>query len=938
MQNTPLSEILPNPIDWRWATWRDFTPLEKPEPRVFDEDTKNTCLEQIRKIRRRYWNFSNMDIPITMTREEAHFWLEANRLGNENYTRTPKTTADILKTMTFDGNLTDEQCLEIAIPKYSYGARFADRIIVALWNMLPIHKAIEYIRFFPSRRIGYRYGYGVTRLNGFHEHIWPYLTEQERHLIRDYIRDDMKSLQPVGNTAPQPSGPEEMTAAIAAAVGGFTEELEAYVSSIDDNYFHNRNHNYHYYHTPIVPIIFGLDNPEKVKHHMHRLGIRLADEQQMTGWLAHTEASGLNWIYAGICQAGYKEKSLQLTQAFAAMAFPEMAPYMLALRQHQFTGTHPQKWLTEHPQTTAFGLAHCLPLNAHPTIPNLKKDAQEYLLMMKVKEQTDILNMVYEGIEDETVKEAFKTMVLDHKVEIAPEFTPENTPDWLRNGVQAIENMKKPPKLSWINYLELPQINFDGHRLTHTQGQALLIALAKSTLDKPHEFVMEIKKHASPHDLSEFSWGLFEHWLNSGSPSKERWAMEAMGHFGDDNIVLKLTPMIRAWPGMSQHQRAVKGLNILQKIGTDTALMQINGVSQKVKYQGIKREANRAMENIAKNRKMSREQLADRIIPDCGLDANGSKTFDYGPRQFTFVLTSEMKPVVRDEEKGKIRANLPKPNQKDDETKAAEAQAEWKLIKKQIREVTKVQVERLQNAMIVGRRLTTNEFTQYYVNHPLMFNIVQMMIWGGFDEQGELIKTFRVTDEHDYADMEDEDITLEGVVEIGVVHPMLLSEEERQNWGEVLSDYEIITPFQQLGRSIFTLKGNEPDETEITRFGNVKIAPLVMVGIVNRQGWERGGIEDGGVYYEYIKTFPFANTTAIIQHSGIAVGALDALGEATIEKCFFIKGLSPGGWRYSGWRYNRKDKALQLKEVNPVVVSEVLRDLGAIAAKGVSNG
>ncbi len=58
--------------------------------------------------------------------------------------------------------------------------------------------------------------------------------------------------------------------------------------------------------------------------------------------------------------------------------------------------------------------------------------------------------------------------------------------------------------------------------------------------------------------------------------------------------------MIKVWPGESQHQRAVLGLEILKTIGSDTALMQLNGIAQKVKFKGLKDMANTIMESIAK--------------------------------------------------------------------------------------------------------------------------------------------------------------------------------------------------------------------------------------------------------------------------------------------------------------------------------------------------
>src|SRR5262249_32735433 len=160
---------------------------------------------------------------------------------------------------------------------------------------------------------------------------------------------------------------------------------------------------------------------------------------------------------------------------------------------------------------------------------------------------------------------------------------------------------------------------------------------------------------------------------------------KAIGALGGDGCALKLTPLIRAWPGESQHQRAVAGLECLRAIGTDTALMQLNGIAQKLKFKGLQNKAREVMADIAHDRGMSPWELEDRIVPDLDLDESGNRTFDFGPRKFQLALGADLKPMIRDES-GKLRNDLPKPSTKDDAAKATAAVAEWKMLKKQLRE------------------------------------------------------------------------------------------------------------------------------------------------------------------------------------------------------------------------------------------------------------
>src|SRR5205823_1797158 len=117
--------------------------------------------------------------------------------------------------------------------------------------------------------------------------------------------------------------------------------------------------------------------------------------------------------------------------------------------------------------------------------------------------------------------------------------------------------------------------------------------------------------------------------------------------------------------------------------------------------------------------------------------------------------------------------------------------------------------------------------------------------------KGKLKATFRVTEEQDYASVKDEALQLPKDSHIGIVHPLHLSPDLAAGWGEVFSDYEIISPFPQIGRPVYQLEEGEDTKREITRFGNVKIPALALVGTLDRLNWTRGIPQDAGVFYEH---------------------------------------------------------------------------------------
>jgi hypothetical protein len=282
-----------------------------------------------------------------------------------------------------------------------------------------------------------------------------------------------------------------------------------------------------------------------------------------------------------------------------------------------------------------------------------------------------------------------------------------------------------------------------------------------------------------------------------------------------------------------------------------------------------------------------------------------------------------MKPMVRDAD-GKLKTDLPKPGAKDDATKANEAVAAWKLMKKQIKEVAKLQAQRLEQAMVTGRRWPVADFESLLVKHPLMIHLVRLVLWGGYDKSGKLASTFRVTEDRTLADAKDHAYEPKGVAAVGVVHPLHLSGEEKAAWGEVFSDYEIVPPFAQLGRPAFRLEPGEADAEELTRFKGVSLpAPTLVFGLENR-GWVRGGGGDGGSFREHYKSFPGSGVAAVVEYDGlVGFGYISPDEKITIEKCYFLRG---GTYSYRAGR-------VPLGGVDPVAVSEAIAELGALAAK-----
>ncbi len=897
------------PADWRWATWRPYTPLQRREPALFD------LARATQKSVSSGTSWPIHPLPHTMSRGEAGFWLSSMCLPYLN--NSSKSFNHQLREFLQE---TSEWTVERAIEKLSSMIhwRIAAELMIPLWNLFSPAEVYHIVNSFTVQL-----NYPITDSKlplvvGFQQYVAPYLTEAERIMLREIIREDVQK-----QAIPQQYS-AHLSLYLAAAVGGFSAELQEKIATLPDGACSSKGQ-YGYWRSNGIELIFGLDDPAKVERETRRLGHPLYKPEHLIGWLAHTETTALDHAYEGIVTHYDKGTAASLFKIFELIEDEAVIPWMLKLQKDApgFIPAEANKWLNTHRELSAHGAAIALSAGGKDA-----NEARDYLRLLKRKGYKELLNTLQLAPD---AQERLKAEVLDHTDNrLLPLLPTDQTPMWLSDAVSAIQKDKKAKRPLWIEPEDLPQIPLNKQALTSEHINALLIALRKSTLDKPHPFVILIKANIEPVFCDQFAWGLFSIWLERGGDTKEKWALIAIGLLGNDTSVLKLIPLISKWPGELSHQRAVLGLDVLRKIGTDTALMQINSLSQKAQFKRLRGAAQKAIQSIADERNLTPEQLADRIVPDCGLDADGKRTFDYGARQFTLIVDPELKPMIRGED-GKLKPDLPQSNRSDDAEKATIAQAEWKLIKKQVRSVAKLQSLRLEMAMMSRRTWTPNEFKMFLVDHPLMIHLVRSLVWCGYNAERTLQTTFRVTDEKDYATVDDEPLSLDGFTRVGLVHVLQLTQKEIAVWGEVLNDYDRLPPFAQLGRKTYALNPDEIEETEIIRYKDVSIEVTAFIGILQKLGWQRGVPGDGGVYYEHSKPFPEDNVTAIVQYEGIPIGYLGGWNNQEIERCFLVPGVYKANEAYP-----KHEKRIPLGEVNRVIMSEVLRDLELIASKGKS--
>ncbi|MFK3735245.1 WGR and DUF4132 domain-containing protein [Streptomyces sp. NPDC088090] len=480
---------------------------------------------------------------------------------------------------------------------------------------------------------------------------------------------------------------------------------------------------------------------------------------------------------------------------------------------------------------------------------------------------------------------------------------------------------RMPQAPAWCEPRVLPRIRLrTGATLPVTAVAHLLTMLAVSKPGAPYPGLAEVRELCTPESLAGFAWGLFEEWRVVGMPPKEAWTLHALGWFGDDDTVRALTPVIRAWPGEGAHQRAVEGLDVLAAIGTDTALLHLHGISQRVRFKALRQRAQEKIAEVAEGLGLTGEQLADRLVPDLGLDADGSTVIDYGTRLFTVGFDEGLGPYVLDAE-GRRLKDLPKPGARDETELATAERKRYLALKKEVRALAADQVRRLEAAMVDGRSWTGAEFRRLFVEHPLVRHLARRLVWSA--ERDGTATAFRISGDRACVDVRGGLVAVADDATVTLPHPLRFP-GRIDAWSEVLADHGIPQPFPQLGRRIHAATEEEAAGARLTRFEGVTVPIGRLLGLQKR-GWERGVPQDAGVERWFHRRLAPERHLVVQLEPGIAVGMPDEAPEQTLDTVWLDA--------HPGDHWPSRTYPLRFADLDPVTVSELLADLTELTSR-----
>lgn len=587
-----------------------------------------------------------------------------------------------------------------------------------------------------------------------------------------------------------------------------------------------------------------------------------------------------------------------------------------------------ERWFARHPEDAALGL---IPLALAKPGPR-RTTAEDFLVRVAVDNGTDT---VLEAAEH------YGHNVADAVSELLAERFDSSERATDRDAVAPVSATVREFR-DWLDPAALPPLPArpdGGTAIPTTSLPDVVKALSLSTLDDPYPGLDELIETVDPPAFAAFARTLFDAWGEHGYPWPERWVLDAQGLVGDDETVALLAPLIRKWPRESAHKRSDLGLRVLGAIGSEASLVQLQRIALKSRYKVQKQRAHEFAAQVARERGLTPDELADGLVPDLDLPKVGTKVLDYGRRQFEVHLTAELTPYVTED--GVRRKTLPKPGVKDDAERADPAYAWYKDFKKELRGLAADQLTRLERAMVSQRSWDTDVFRELFLEHPVMVQLARRLVWTvddpGFpttsdphlgphvprlDEGG----AFRVLEDNTLVDPDGRPYSLTDRASIRLAHPLRLPPVFLRDFRTAFADDGIRQPFEQLARGTFSLDEEARSFGVVLGIEGKTVATPKILGLESR-GWYRIAAEDNGIQFGVSRALPDGTVLYIGLDPGVTAGdpgwagyeeqTLTAAIATTAPRARPLPPVSKGS----------------LADLNPILASEILRDIDWLIAE-----
>ena len=340
-----------------------------------------------------------------------------------------------------------------------------------------------------------------------------------------------------------------------------------------------------------------------------------------------------------------------------------------------------------------------------------------------------------------------------------------------------------------------------------------------------------------------------------------------------------------------------------------------------VKYPSAQKIIEKRLEELSDRSGQDIAAMEDASLPDFGLGADGTLVQDFGGATGTITLTSTDTQASWTNEAGKAVKSPPAAVRKDHK----EAFTAFKQAAKDIEAARAAQAKRLEAGWLEQRDWAFADWQQHFLRHPLRRALVEALVW----QVGSPDNGFAVLPEDGVLrSLDGKDINPTADMRISLWHPLQAQPADVLAWRERIIERGLVQPVKQAHREIYVLTDAErTTNTYSNRFAAHILRQHQFRALCQARGWQ----------FEYLGGWDNWNqpTRALPQLNLRVEYAVEPVEDGQHSDAYVPLHLASDAVRFfeAGGR-----EAMPLEHVDPVVFSEMMRDVDLfVAVTSVAN-
>lgn len=324
----------------------------------------------------------------------------------------------------------------------------------------------------------------------------------------------------------------------------------------------------------------------------------------------------------------------------------------------------------------------------------------------------------------------------------------------------------------------------------------------------------------------------------------------ALADYPDEEVRQLLTQLLRK--GIYAAAAA------LGQIGDDQAAWCLAYSASRTVNTTLRLHCQKALEQLATSRGLIAEDVLDQAIPAGELDGQGQRNWQCDEYQIRLTLTRGSNFLRRVlDPAGKVRNHLPEQLQK----KYLHLWLLTASIRKDTAHILKMQKERLEHAMAVGRSWKYERWQAVFSHHALLAILASRLVWQLTNTDGSVTYALQL-ENGSWHSIDSKPVFPEPDTLLRLAHPAIMTPQEHHAWQKVLVMHDIVQPFKQMFRECYVLTPAE-EETRVysNRFAGFTLSYYGMQSLARKKEWS-------SVHNTYYREFPECGLRVYLWHEG----------------------------------------------------------------------